>query len=93
MPGSPRLVSPDQLRYVVHLPVLASDLDRARQLARAIARSLRRLSAVDPGETTVSEEADQGVRHRVFCDRLVGERGRCVLRTDHDGLCTRRVTR
>ncbi|MCW3818056.1 hypothetical protein ONA91_26765 [Micromonospora sp. DR5-3] len=80
-------------RFVIHLPVAATDLTGAVRLARVVARWAGLLSAADPGETTVSAEDDQGVRHRVFCDlRLPGGR-RCLLRADHDGPCTRRLTR
>ncbi|RGC65425.1 hypothetical protein C5N14_28525 [Micromonospora sp. MW-13] len=52
------------------------------------------LPHADPGETTVSAEDDQNVRHRVFCDRRVpGGGGRCLLRADHDGPCARRPRR
>ncbi|HEY0700451.1 MAG TPA: hypothetical protein VGD43_21935 [Micromonospora sp.] len=62
----------------------------ARVLARAAARTLAHLSrCVDPGETTISEEDDQGVRHRVFCDTPVAG-GRCVLPPDHNTGCTAR---
>ncbi|MGC4854626.1 hypothetical protein ACLQ24_14825 [Micromonospora sp. DT4] len=79
-------------RFVVHLPVVAGDLPGAVRLARVLARWAGVLAQADPGETTVSAEDDQGVRHRVFCDvRLTGGR-RCVLRADHDGPCARRLT-
>ncbi|MGY3516991.1 hypothetical protein ACVMYR_11840 [Micromonospora sp. PTRAS2] len=80
-------------RYVIHLPVLAADLVGAVRLARVVARWAGVLSCADPGETTVSAEDEQGVRHRVFCDlRLPGGR-RCLLRADHDGPCARRPAR
>lgn len=74
-------------RFEVHLPVLATDLGAAKRFARAITRALGFLPDVDPGETTVSEEDAQFVRHRVFCDaRLDGGR-RCRHLADHDGPC------
>ena len=80
-------------RFVIHLPVAAADLAGAVRLARVVARWAGLLAQADPGETTVSAEDDQGVRHRVFCDlRLPGGR-RCLLRADHDGPCARRLTR
>ncbi|MBM0237916.1 hypothetical protein JNW88_13520 [Micromonospora sp. ATA32] len=80
-------------RYVIHLPVAAADLVAAVRLARVVARWASLLSCADPGETTVSAEDDQGVRHRAFCDlRMPGGR-RCLLRADHDGPCARRLTR
>ncbi|MFC7548970.1 hypothetical protein [Plantactinospora sp. GCM10030261] len=78
-------------RYVVHLPFTASDLPAAVRFARVLARWVARLSQVEPGGTTVSEEDAQHVRHWVFCDaRLPGGR-RCVLRHGHDGDCARRL--
>ncbi|MEH1012051.1 hypothetical protein V6U90_02840 [Micromonospora sp. CPCC 206060] len=74
-------------RYVVHLPVVATDLDAATRFARAITRSVSFLADVDWAETTVSEEDAQGVRRRVFCDRLLGGRRRCARPADHDGGC------
>ncbi|MCM0675009.1 hypothetical protein NCC78_09950 [Micromonospora phytophila] len=74
-------------RFVVHLPVLAADLDAAKRFARAITRSLSFLPDVDPAETTVSEEDAQFVRHRVFCDSLLGDGRRCPRPADHDGAC------
>lgn len=74
-------------RYVVHLPVLATDLPGAIRFARVITRALSFLADVDRAETTVSEEDAQGVRHRVFCDRLLGGRRRCTRPADHDGDC------
>lgn len=83
----------DRQRFVIHLPVLAGDLAGAVRLARVVARWSSLLAQTDPGETTVSAEDEQGVRHRAFCDlRLPGGR-RCLLRADHDGPCARRLTR
>lgn len=91
MTGEPSV--PDEPnRYVIHLPVVAPDLSRARILARTAARSLAFLK-VDAGETTVSEEGDQVVHHRVFCDRRLPDGRRCVLRADHETDCTSRVPR
>ncbi|HEY0700325.1 MAG TPA: hypothetical protein VGD43_21285 [Micromonospora sp.] len=78
---------------MIHLPVVAGDLPTAVRLARLVARSVSFLPSVDPGETTVSVEDDQGVRHRVFCDRRLPGGRRCVLRADHDGPCARRLRR
>jgi hypothetical protein len=77
---------------VVHLPILATDLPRARRLAASLGRLLRRLSTVDSGEITVSAEDDQSVHHRVFCDTRIGATPhRCVRRADHAGPCTARL--
>ncbi|SCL41076.1 hypothetical protein GA0074692_6130 [Micromonospora pallida] len=79
-------------RFVIHLPVQARDLAGAVRLARVVARWASILPYADPEEATVSYEDEQGVHHRVFCDtRLPG--GRCLLRADHDGPCTRRLPR
>lgn len=80
-------------RYVIHLPVVAPDLVRAKMLARTAGRSLAFLTHIDPGETTVSAEDDQGVRHRVFCDQRLDGGRRCVLRADHHTPCTPRLPR
>ncbi|MDM4720920.1 hypothetical protein QTQ03_15455 [Micromonospora sp. WMMA1363] len=74
-------------RFVVHLPVLATDLTAAKRFARTITRSLGFLPDVDPAETTVSEEDAQFVRHRVFCDARLDGAGRCARSADHDGPC------
>ncbi|MFI7512496.1 hypothetical protein ACIBVK_03250 [Micromonospora echinofusca] len=72
---------------MVHLPVLASNLAAAKRFARAITRALGFLPDVDRGETTVSEEGAQFVRHRVFCDSLLDGGRRCGRPADHDGPC------
>lgn len=74
-------------RFVVHLPVLAADLDGARRLARVMGRALGFLADVDRLGTTVSAEDAQCVRHWVWCDRLLGGGRRCALPADHDGGC------
>ncbi|MEV1146549.1 hypothetical protein [Micromonospora sp. NPDC049799] len=80
-------------RWVIHLPVTAPDLLRARIFARTAARVLTRLSArVDPGGVTVSAEDEQGVRHWVFCDRPLSDGGgRCALPVEHTSACARRT--
>ncbi|MFG1886585.1 hypothetical protein ACGFIR_01770 [Micromonospora sp. NPDC049051] len=77
-------------RYVIHLPVAAADLARAKLLARAAGRSLAFLARADLGGITVSTEDDQGVRHWVFCDRRLDGGRRCALRADHDAPCAAR---
>ncbi|MER7455725.1 hypothetical protein [Micromonospora sp. NPDC126480] len=80
-------------RWVIHLPVTAPDLVRARIFARTAARVLARLSArVEPGGVTVSAEDQQDVRHWVFCDRLLPGGARCALPVDHTAPCSRSVT-
>lgn len=78
-------------RYVVHLPVVARDLPAAQRLARVLARWAQVLPRTDPGETTVSAEDAQDVRHRVFCDLPLPGGRRCLLRDGHDGVCSRRL--
>ncbi|GAB3055479.1 hypothetical protein [Micromonospora schwarzwaldensis] len=78
-------------RYVIHLPVRASDLARAKMLGRTAGRSLGFLAVVELGGITVSTEDDQGVRHWVFCDRKLDGGRRCVLRADHVTPCTARL--
>ncbi|MEU1602281.1 hypothetical protein [Micromonospora matsumotoense] len=79
-------------RWVIHLPVTAPDLLRARIFARTAARVLARLSArVDPGGVTVSAEDQQDVHHWVFCDRPLPGGTRCALPLDHTNPCTRRT--
>jgi hypothetical protein len=84
-------MTPATHRYVIHLPVTAPDLTRARILARTAVRSLAFLTQLDPGETTVSEEDAQDVRHRVYCDRPLDGGRRCVLRAEHETACTARI--
>lgn len=87
------MTRPAVQRWVIHLPVTATDLAAAQRPARVVARWIRILPQTDPGETTVSAEDAQGVRHRVFCDLLMPGGRRCVLRAGHDGPCTRRLVR
>lgn len=77
-------------RFVIHLPVVTTDLLSAVRLARVVARWASVLAQTDPGETTVSAEDAQHLRHRVFCDTLLPDGRRCLLRADHDGPRTRR---
>ncbi len=78
-------------RFVVHLAFTAEDLDRARQFARTLARSVSFLSEVDVPESTVSVEDDQAVQYRLFCDRLLDNGRRCVLRAEHEVPCASRA--
>ncbi|MEU7713437.1 hypothetical protein AB0B03_15930 [Micromonospora chalcea] len=74
-------------RFVVHLPVLAADLDGARGFARAICRALGFLADVERAGATVSREDEQSVRHWVWCDRPRDGGRRCARAADHDGDC------
>ncbi|MFI7076327.1 hypothetical protein ACIBO1_03420 [Micromonospora sp. NPDC049903] len=79
-------------RWVIHLPITAPDLLRARIFARTAARVLARLSVrIEPGGVTVSIEDQQDVRHWVFCDRPLPGGARCALPVDHTASCSRRV--
>ncbi len=78
-------------RYVVHLPFTAADLDQARLMARTLARSVSFLAEVDIPESTVSAEDDQSVQYRLFCDRLLENGRRCVLRAEHEVPCAPRA--
>lgn len=80
-------------RYVIHLPVTAADLARAKMLGRTAGRALAFLAHVEPGGVTVSTEDNQAVRHWVFCDRRLDGGRRCVLRADHETPCTPRLPR
>jgi hypothetical protein len=75
-------------RYVLHVPVDAPDLPAALDLAASIATSLDFPPQVYVAETAVSEEGNQRRRHRVFCDRLLPGRHRCVRRAGHEGDCS-----
>ena len=81
------MVSDGRGEYVVHLPLLAADLDSARRFARAVGRSLAFLPEIDAIETTVSEAARQNLRYRAFCDRVPDGPLRCTLPAEHVGRC------
>ncbi|MEU1244067.1 hypothetical protein ABZ388_27270 [Micromonospora parva] len=51
------------------------------------------LPMADPGDATLSEEDQQFLRHRVFCDLWLPGCRRCLLRYGHDGDCSRRLRR
>ncbi|MEV0157608.1 hypothetical protein AB0H57_28320 [Micromonospora sp. NPDC050686] len=74
-------------RFVVHLPVVAADLPAALRFARAITRAVAFMVGLDSGGVTVSTEDAQGVRHWVFCDRLLDRGRRCRGLADHEGPC------
>ncbi|HEX7745883.1 MAG TPA: hypothetical protein VF462_11545 [Micromonosporaceae bacterium] len=65
----------------------APHLPGALDLAAALATSLAFPPQVHIGETAVSAEGDQRLRHRVFCDRLMPDRRRCMRRAGHEGRC------
>lgn len=81
------------MRYLVQLPISTTDLNGAIRLARVVARSISFLPQADPRATTVTEETNPDVQHRVFCDALLPTGRHCLLRADHDGPCSRRIRR
>ncbi|SBT42417.1 hypothetical protein [Micromonospora narathiwatensis] len=74
-------------RWIIHLPTTLTRLDDVTALAVALRESLRHVSAIDFGETTLSEEDRQFVRTRVWCDARLPNHARCLLAADHDGPC------
>lgn len=72
-------------RWIVHLPTTLTSVDGARALAEALRDSLGHVTAIDFGETTLSEEDRQFVRTRVWCDSRLPGGARCALPTDHPG--------
>ncbi|MGW4295862.1 hypothetical protein ACWEH1_22840 [Micromonospora chersina] len=74
-------------RWIIHLPTTLTRLAEATALAVALRDSLGHVTAIDFGETTLSEEDRQFVRTRIWCDaRLPGD-ARCPRPADHDGAC------
>ncbi|MGK5738566.1 hypothetical protein [Micromonospora sp. URMC 103] len=74
-------------RWIIHLPTALTSPDGARILAVALRDSLSHVTAIDFGETTLSEEDQQFLRTRVWCDARLDGAGRCRRRDDHDGPC------
>ncbi|MEU5562131.1 hypothetical protein [Micromonospora musae] len=74
-------------RWVIHLPTTLTSLDGALILANALRDSLSHVTAIDFGETTLSEEDSQFVRTRVWCDARLDGAGRCGRRDGHAGSC------
>ncbi|MEW2381441.1 hypothetical protein AB0873_05020 [Micromonospora sp. NPDC047707] len=74
-------------RWVIHLPTTLTSLDETTRLAAALRESLGHVTAIDFGETTLSEEDRQFLRTRVWCDARLDGAGRCRRRNDHDGPC------
>ncbi|SCE69734.1 hypothetical protein [Micromonospora mirobrigensis] len=74
-------------RWIIHLPTTLTSRETAAGLAAVLKTSLDHVDAIDFGETTLSEEDAQHLRHRVWCDtRLPGGR-RCRLGDRHPGPC------
>ncbi|SCG72880.1 hypothetical protein GA0070609_4771 [Micromonospora echinaurantiaca] len=74
-------------RWVIHLPTTLTSLDGAIILSTALRESLAHVTAIDFGETTLSEEDRQFLRTRIWCDARLHGAGRCRRRNDHDGPC------
>jgi hypothetical protein len=80
-------------RWVIHLPTTLTGRDDAAGLAVALRDSLTHVPAFDFGETTLSEEDSQHLRHRVWCDARLDGGWRCGLREGHPGSCGTAPTR
>ncbi|WP_200211323.1 hypothetical protein [Micromonospora coerulea] len=74
-------------RWIIHLPTTLTSLDEAITLAVALRDSLGHVTAIDFGETTLSEEDRQLLRTRIWCDARLDGAGRCRRRDDHGGAC------
>ncbi|MDH6462756.1 hypothetical protein M2302_002937 [Micromonospora sp. A200] len=74
-------------RWIIHLPTTLTSLDGAIALAAALRDSLGHVTAIDFGESTLSEEDQQFLRTRIWCDAKLHGAGRCRRRDDHDGSC------
>ncbi|MBQ0894496.1 hypothetical protein KBX37_15535 [Micromonospora sp. U56] len=74
-------------RWIIHLPTTLASLDGAITLAVALRDSLGHVTAIDFGETTLSEEDRQFLRSRVWCDAKLDGVDRCRRRDEHDGPC------
>ncbi|MFI7425417.1 hypothetical protein ACIBPB_00370 [Micromonospora sp. NPDC049836] len=80
-------------RWIIHLPTTLTSQDAAAGLAAALRDSLSHVAAFDFGETTLSEEDSQHLRHRVWCDARHDGGRRCGLREGHPGPCGAAATR
>ncbi|TDC38348.1 hypothetical protein E1211_07220 [Micromonospora sp. 15K316] len=74
-------------RWIIHLPTTLTSLDGVLILTTALRESLGHVTAIDFGETTLSEEDSQFVRTRIWCDARVDDGGRCLRREGHAGPC------
>ncbi|RLP95018.1 hypothetical protein [Micromonospora sp. CV4] len=75
-------------RWIIHLPTTLTSCDGATVLAAALRDSLSHVTAIDFGETTLSEEDSQFLRTRVWCDARLDGAGRCRRLDGHAGPCT-----
>ncbi len=74
-------------RWIIHLPTTLTSQDEATALAVALRDSLGHVTAIDFGETTLSEEDSHFVRTRIWCDARLDGADRCRRLDDHDGPC------
>ncbi|MFD0782535.1 hypothetical protein ACFQZ8_01150 [Micromonospora azadirachtae] len=74
-------------RWIIHLPTTLTSLDGVLILATALRDSLGHVTAIDFGETTLSEEDSQFLRTRIWCDVRLDGGGRCRRRAEHGGPC------
>jgi hypothetical protein len=82
-------VSEQQQHWILHLPTRLTSLQVARGLAASLRQSLPHVDVIDFGETTLSEEDHQLLRHRVWCDSRLPDNGRrCGLADGHAGRCS-----
>ncbi|SIR93702.1 hypothetical protein [Micromonospora avicenniae] len=75
-------------RWIIHLPTTLTSLDGAVILATALRDSLSHVTAIDFGETTLSEEDSQFLRTRIWCDARLDVAVRCRRRDGHAGPCS-----
>ncbi|MFI7078355.1 hypothetical protein ACIBO1_13800 [Micromonospora sp. NPDC049903] len=73
--------------WIIHLPTRLTTLDEVTALAVALRDSLGHLTTIDFGETTLSEEDRQFLRHRVWCDTPLDNGHRCHRPSAHDSQC------
>nr|WP_309227159.1 hypothetical protein [Micromonospora thermarum] len=78
----------DGPRWIIHLPTALTSRDAAATLAEALRNSLGHVTAIDFGETTLSEEDRQFRRIRVWCDHRLPDGARCIRHADHPGDCS-----
>lgn len=74
-------------RWTLHLPTMLTSREEAIILATALRDALAHITAIDFGETTLSEEDRQFLRVRVWCDARLDAVNRCRRRDDHTGPC------
>ncbi|WP_433531975.1 hypothetical protein ACQPYA_07895 [Micromonospora sp. CA-263727] len=75
-------------RWIIHLPTTLTSLGEVTALTIALRDSLGHITAIDFGETTLSEENKQFVRTRIWCDAPHDGPNRCRLPNNHPNPCT-----